>query len=281
MNADLHCHSTVSDGCLEPAALVRRAHANGAELLALTDHDELGGVAEAAGEAARLGMRFVPGVEISVSLGEDTTVHIVGLGVDPLDPALLVGLAKVRDGRRERAQRIAADFDRIGLHGTLEGAYRFASNPEMIGRAHFARHLVASGTMPDVNTVFDHYLARGKPGFVPHRGAGLAEAVDWIRGAGGIAVIAHPARYHRLSKAEFNRFVDDFIAAGGEAVEVVAGAHTLDEMLRFATLARRRGLLASRGSDFHSKTESAVDVGRCNPLPPDLAPVWSRPPFVG
>ncbi|MDR0633861.1 MAG: PHP domain-containing protein [Azoarcus sp.] len=278
MNADLHCHSAISDGCLEPAALARRAHAHGVDLLALTDHDELGGVAEAAREAARLGMRFVAGVEISVSYGEDTTVHIVGLGVDPLDPTLCAGLARVRGGRDGRARRIAAELDRIGLRDTLAGARRFARNPAMIGRAHFARHLVASGAMPDVNAVFDHYLARGKPGFVSHRWAGLEEAVGWIRGAGGIAVIAHPARYHRLSTAAFNRFVDEFIAAGGEAVEVVAGAHTQADMLRFATLARRRGLLASRGSDFHGEAESAVEIGRCNPLPPDLVPVWSRLP---
>jgi predicted metal-dependent phosphoesterase TrpH len=278
MNADLHCHSAVSDGCLDPAALVRRAHVNGVELLALTDHDELGGVAEAAREAASLGLRFVAGVEISVSYVDDTTIHIVGLGVDPQNPALLAGLARVRGGREERARRMAAELERAGLRDALAGARRFARNPEMIGRAHFARYFVASGWMPDLNTVFDHYLARGKPGFVSHEWAKLDEAVTWIRGAGGIAVLAHPARYYRLSSAAFDELVADFIAAGGEAVEVVAGAHTREEMLRFATLARRRGLLASRGSDFHGEAESAVDVGRCDPLPPDLAPVWSRLP---
>ncbi|MDR1228635.1 MAG: PHP domain-containing protein [Azoarcus sp.] len=278
MNADLHCHSTVSDGCLDPAALVRRAHANGVDLLALTDHDELGGVADAAREAALLGLRFVAGVEISISYVEDTTVHIVGLGVDPQNPALLAGLARVRGGREDRARRMAEELERVGLRDALAGARRFARNPEMIGRAHFARHFVASGWMPDVNTVFEHYLAHGKPGFVSHEWANLDEAVAWIRGAGGIAVIAHPSRYHRLSSAAFDKLVSNFIAAGGEAVEVVAGAHTQADMLRFARLARQRGLLASRGSDFHGEAESAVDVGLCNPLPPDLTPVWSRLP---
>ncbi|MCL1826135.1 MAG: PHP domain-containing protein [Betaproteobacteria bacterium] len=276
MNADLHCHSTVSDGCLEPAAVVRRAYDNGVTLLALTDHDELDGASEAAREAARLGVRFVPGVEVSVTY-QNVTVHVVGLGVDPENPALQAGLARVRSGREERARRMSDALARAGLGGMLSGARRFARNPTMIGRAHFARYLVASGVMPDVRTVFDHYLSHGKPGFIPHRWADLEEAVCWIRGAGGVAVLAHPARYcQRLSTAAFDRLFDLFVAAGGEGVEVVAGAHSPEEAQRFATVARRRGLLASVGSDFHGEGESPVDVGRCNPLPPDLEPVWSR-----
>ncbi|MDR3086810.1 MAG: PHP domain-containing protein [Azoarcus sp.] len=276
MNVDLHCHSAVSDGELSPVEVVRRARTNGVELLALTDHDQLAGVEAAAHEAARLGVRFVPGVEISVTYAGDATIHIVGLGVDPLNPALLAGLAQSRGGRGERAQRMAAEFERLGIHGTLEGARRFARNPEMIGRAHFARHFVASGLMPNVRTVFEHYLSRGRPGFIQQKWADLEDAVGWIRGAGGIAVIAHPARYHYLSAAALDRLFDEFIAFGGEAVEVVAGAHSPDEMFRFATVARRCGLLASRGSDFHAVNESPVDLGHCNPLPPDLTPVWSR-----
>jgi predicted metal-dependent phosphoesterase TrpH len=276
MNADLHCRSTVSDGCLEPAAVVRRAYDNGVTLLALTDHDELDGASEAAREAAGLGMRFVPGVEVSVTY-QNVTVHVVGLGVDPENPALQAGLARVRSGREERARRTSDALARAGLGGMLSGARRFARNPTMIGRAHFARYLVASGIMPDVRTVFDHYLSHGKPGFIPHRWADLEEAVCWIRGAGGVAVLAHPARYcQRLSTAAFDRLFDLFVAAGGEGVEVVAGAHSPEEAQRFATVARWRGLLASVGSDFHGEGESPVDVGRCNPLPPDLEPVWSR-----
>lgn len=274
MNADLHCHSTVSDGWLEPEALVRRAAANGVELLALTDHDELGGVEAAAAVAATLGLRFVAGVEISVTFGAET-VHVVGLGIDHHNAQLLAGLNQVRSGREARAQQMSAALEAIGIGGVLEGARRFARNPALVGRAHFARHLVATGVMPDVRTVFDHYLVRGKPGFVEHQWAGLEEAVGWIRAAGGLAVIAHPARY-RLSSVEMSRLFDRFMAAGGEAVEVVAGAHTEEEMRRFATVARQRGLLASRASDFHGEKESVVDVGRCNPLPSDLTPVWSR-----
>ena len=276
MNADLHCHSNISDGCLEPAAVVRRAHDNGVTLLSLTDHDGLDGTAEAAHEAAALGMRFVPGVEVSVTY-QDVTVHLVGLGVDPENPALKANLERVRAGREDRARRMSDALARVGLGGMLSGARRFSRNPAMIGRAHFARHLVASGVMPDVRTVFDHYLSHGKPGYIPHRWAGLEEAVGWIRDAGGIAVVAHPARYcQRLSKAALEKLFELFVAAGGEGVEVVAGAHSPEEAQRFATLARRRGLLASVGSDFHGEGESPVDIGRCNPLPPDLEPVWLR-----
>lgn len=274
MNADLHCHSTVSDGWLEPEALVRRAVANGVELLALTDHDEVGGIDAAADVAAELGLGFVAGVEISVSFAGET-IHIVGLGVDHRCSALVDGLDYLRSGRDARAQRISDALARVGIAGALDGAMRFARNPALVSRAHFARHLVASGVMPDVRTVFDHYLVRGKPGFVEHEWATLEDAVGWIRLAGGIAVVAHPARY-RLSSYDMSKLFDGFVAAGGEAVEVVSGAHTDDEMRRFATVARQRGLLASRASDFHGEKESPVDVGRCNPLPPDLTPVWSR-----
>lgn len=274
MNADLHCHSTVSDGWLEPEAVVRRAATNGVELLALTDHDELGGLDEAARVAGELGLRFVNGVEISVSFAGET-IHIVGLGFDHRHPALIEGLKQVRSGRDARARRISEALEKAGIRDALGGARQFARNPDLVSRAHFARFLVSSGVMPNVKTVFEHYLVRGKPGFVEHEWASLEEAVGWIREAGGIAVIAHPARY-RLPTAALEELFDRFVAAGGEAVEVVSGAHSEDEMRRFASIARRRNLLASRASDFHGESESPVDLGRCNPLPSDLTPVWSR-----
>ncbi|NMF97143.1 PHP domain-containing protein [Aromatoleum toluolicum] len=274
LNADLHCHSTVSDGWLTPAEVVRRAAANGVELLALTDHDEVGGIDEAEATARECGIALVPGVEISVTF-RDETIHVVGLGIDRRNARLLAGLAQVRSGREQRAQAMSDALDAVGLHGVLEGARRFARNPALVGRAHFARHIVATGLMPDVATVFRYYLARGKPGFVPHVWARLEDAVGWIRAAGGVAVIAHPGRY-RLSASDMEALFDGFVACGGEALEVVSGAHAESDVLRFASVARRRGLLASRASDFHGSSESPVDLGRCDPLPPDLVPVWSR-----
>ena len=274
LNADLHCHSTASDGTLPPAEVVRRAHANGVDLLALTDHDELLGLPEASATAADLGLRFVPGVEVSVSW-LDQTLHIVGLGIDPANPALIAGLAKVRGGRDGRSVRIAAELDRIGIHGALEGALRYVGNPALVSRAHFARYLVEIGVSKNVHDVFLHYLARGKPGYVEHIWATLEDALGWIKGAGGLAVVAHPGRY-RLSHAEMDILFDKFCDLGGDAVEVSCGAHDGGQVLAFARVARKFGLMASRASDFHGPEDSPIDLGKAPPLPPDLIPVWSR-----
>ncbi|MDB5816192.1 MAG: trpH [Rhodocyclales bacterium] len=273
-NADLHCHSTVSDGLLSPTELVQRAHAHGVDLLALTDHDELGGLAEARAEAEACGMRFVDGVEVSVSYC-DQTVHIVGLGIAPGSDVLRSGLDHVREGREGRAQRIGEELAKIGIRGTYEGAAKFADNPELISRAHFARYLVEIGIARDTASVFDHYLVRGKPGFVDHEWATLKDALDWIHASGGVAVIAHPGRY-RLLGAEMKALFELFTDLGGEGVEVVTSAHTPQMRDQFATMARRYKLLASRASDFHGPGESAVDIGRAEALPPDLIPVWTR-----
>jgi len=271
-NFDLHCHSTSSDGVLPPAEIVRRAAANGVSVLALTDHDELAGLAEAAEAAAASGVRFVPGVEISVTWA-GLTIHIVGLGIDPANEALGARLAHLRASRGRRAERIAAEFDALGIPGTLQGAYGYAENPKLIGRAHFARFLVDCGVARDVASVFRHYLVRGKPGYVPQQWADLADAVAWIRASGGRAVVAHPGRY-KLSRDELRQFLAAFKAAGGEGIEVVTGSHSPDQYATFARLARELDFLASRGSDFHGPEESHVDLGRLPPLPADLKPVW-------
>jgi len=275
LNADLHCHSTVSDGLLAPAELVRRAQGNGVELLALTDHDELGGLAEARATAEQVGLRFVDGVEVSISWGDDQTVHIVGLGIDPADPALSEGLRQVRSGRDERAGRMAAELDKAGIHGSYEGALRHAGNPALVSRSHFARYIVEQGHAKDVKSVFDYWLAKGKPGYVEHAWATLEDALRWITGAGGIAVIAHPGRY-RLSKAERNELFSAFKACGGRGIEVLSGSNKDDEVREFAHIARQFGFLASRGSDFHGPGESWIDLGKLPDLPEDLTPVWSE-----
>jgi 3',5'-nucleoside bisphosphate phosphatase len=274
LNADLHCHSTASDGTLSPAELVRRAHGAGVELLALTDHDEVGGIAEARAEAERLGLPFVAGVEISVSW-LDQTLHVVGLGVDPENPALLEGLRQVREGRDGRAALIAAELERIGIRGALAGALRYAGNPSLISRAHFARYLVEVGVARNVHEVFNNYLARGKPGYVEHVWATLEDALGWIHGAGGIAVLAHPGRY-RISNSEMDRLFERFRELGGAGVEVACGAHDAGQVLAFARLARKFGLLASRASDYHGPEDCVIELGKAPLLPPDLTPVWTR-----
>jgi len=273
-NADLHCHSTASDGGLEPAALVQRAAEQGVELLALTDHDVLAGVAAARDAATRLGVPFVTGVEISVTYA-GRTVHVVGLGFRLDDEDLAKGLESVRGGRLGRARAIADELAAVGIEGAYEGALRHAGNPQLVSRTHFARYLVESGVAPDVPRVFERYLAEGKPGYVPQRWAGLPQAVGWIRAAGGVAVIAHPGRY-RGGDTWLWSLCSDFRAAGGIAIEVVSSSHTADDVERFAQVAREFGFEASRGSDFHAPGETHAELGRAAPLPRDLVPVWHR-----
>lgn len=273
INADLHCHSTVSDGTLEPEVLASRAKANGVDLWALTDHDEVGGQQRALEAAQAQGLKYLTGVEISVTFA-DTTVHIVGLGFDHTDPRMAEGLADTRDGRGPRAIEMSAQLAKAGIHGAYEGALKYVGNPRLISRTHFARFLVESGVCRDTPEVFRKYLTEGKPGYVPHRWAKLGDAVSWITQSGGIAVIAHPARYHFSPTIEYALF-SEFRQHGGQGVEVVTGSHTAAEAVRYADMAREFDLLASRGSDFHSPEESHIDLGKLAPLPAGLTPVWS------
>jgi predicted metal-dependent phosphoesterase TrpH len=271
-NVDLHCHSTVSDGVLSPRNVAARAFANGVDVWALTDHDEIGGLAEASAAADELGLRFITGVEISVTWASQT-VHIVGLGFDADNADLIEGLRRTRAGRSARARKIGEQLAQMGMPGAYEGALPFAGNPELISRTHFARYLVEAGFCPDVQTVFTKYLGDDKPGQVAIQWATLAEAVGWIRNAGGRAVIAHPGRY-KYTPMQFSALFDEFLALGGEGIEVTTGSHTVEDARRYADVARQRGFLASRGSDFHSPHESRIDLGQLPSLPSDLRPVW-------
>ncbi len=272
LNADLHCHSVVSDGTLTPEALAERASENGVELWALTDHDEIGGQARAAAAARKHQMRYLTGTEISVTFAGQT-VHIVGLGFDADDLNLQNGLRQTRGGRGARAMEMSDGLAKVGIKGAYEGALKFVGNPELISRTHFARFLVESGVCRETNDVFRKYLTEGKPGFVPHRWAALKDAISWITGAGGLAIIAHPARYKFTPNEEFALF-SEFKAHGGQGVEVVTGSHTVAEYGIYADMAREFGLAASRGSDFHSPDESHTELGTLPLLPSNLTPVW-------
>ena len=271
-NADLHCHSVVSDGTLTPEALAARARANGVDLWSLTDHDEVGGQQRAAAAARLQGLAHLTGAESSVTFAH-TTVPIVGLGFDADNEPLVQGLVRTRGGRGERAQEMSAQLAQVGIPGAYEGALRYVGNPELISRTHFARFLVEAGVCRDTSEVFRKYLIEGQPGFVPHRWASLGDAVRWITGAGGIAVIAHPARYRLSANEEFALF-SEFKQHGGQAVEVVTGSHSAAEAVTYAGMAQEFGFAASRGSDFHSPDESHTDLGMLPPLPGNLTPVW-------
>jgi len=272
LNADLHCHSVVSDGTLTPEALAARAKANGVELWALTDHDEIGGQQRAAAAARANGLHYLTGTEISVTFANET-VHIVGLCFDANDPAMHQGLHNTRGGREQRAREMAQSLAGVGIQGAFEGALQFVGNPELISRTHFARFLVETGVCRDTSEVFRKYLTEGKPGYVPHRWANLRDAVQWITQAQGVAVIAHPGRYKFTPNEEFALFTE-FKAHGGQAVEVVTGSHTAQEYVKYAETAKEFGLAASRGSDFHSPDESHTDLGNLPFLPGGLTPVW-------
>ena len=272
LNADLHCHSVVSDGTLTPEALAARASGNGVELWALTDHDEIGGQQRAAAAAKSHGMKYLTGTEVSVTF-LNQTVHIVGLGFDADNQALKDGLRQTRGGREQRAMEMADGLAKVGIKDAYAGALKFVGNPELISRTHFARFLVESGVCKETNEVFRKYLIEGKPGYVPHRWATLKDAVSWITGAGGMAIIAHPARYKFTPNQEFALFTE-FKGHGGQGVEVVTGSHTPAEYLIYADTAREFGLAASRGSDFHSPDESHTELGTLPLLPGNLTPVW-------
>lgn len=257
---------------MQPEDLAERAAKNGVELWALTDHDEIGGQARAAKAAHAHGMAYLTGTEISVTFAKET-VHIVGLGFDADDPAMVAGLANTRGGRGERAHQISEGLAKVGIKNAYEGALQYVGNPELISRTHFARFLVDSGVCSSTHDVFRSYLVEGKPGYVPHVWASLGHAVRWITEAKGIAVIAHPGRYKFTANEEYALF-SEFKTHGGLAVEVVTGSHTVAEYVKYADMAQEFDLAASRGSDFHCPVESHTDLGSLPYLPGKLTPVW-------
>lgn len=274
LNADLHCHSVISDGTLSPEKLAERAKANGVHLWALTDHDELGGQKRAREAASALKIDYIAGVEISVTwMGE--TIHIVGLGIDADHIGIIEGLRRTREGRGNRAQLMAEQLLKVGIPGAYEGALHFAGNHQLISRTHFARFLVEQGVCRNTEQVFKNYLIEGKPGYVPHQWATLDDAVHWIKSAGGVAVIAHPGRYSRLNAMQMHELYQHFKDLGGLGIEVITGSHSPDQYNTFAKIAQEYGFLASRGSDFHDPAESHTDLGNLPHLPDHLTPVWS------
>lgn len=275
-NPDLHCHSRQSDGVLTPGELATRASERGVDLWALTDHDDVSGVAQAREAAMAVGLTFVAGVEISVTWA-NRTVHVVGLGIDEANPVLAQGLADLRAQRDERAFLIANKLARVGFEGTYEGALKHVQNPALVSRTHFARHLFEAGYVSSMQAAFDRYLGDQGTAYVPTVWASLKDAVHWIVSAGGVAVIAHPGRY-KYSDLEFDALFAEFRGLGGQAIEVHTGSHRPEENVQYAQVARDYGFLASCGSDFHGPKEGRHDLGSVPALPKDLTPVWHALP---
>lgn len=274
---DLHCHSNISDGVFTPTELVQYAANQGVRVLALTDHDDTAGLDEARATAQAHGIQLINGVEISVTWRK-RTLHIVGLKVDPHHPPLAEGLQKIRAGRHTRAEGMAQSLDKIGIHGSLEGAYRYAKKG-IISRTHFARFLIEKGYATEMRKVFKKYLVKGKPGYFEHRWANLEEAVGWIVDSGGTAVIAHPGRYE-IGRPTMLELMEEFRALGGKAIEVVTGSHTADQYQEFSRISQMFGLQASQGSDYHGQGLSYMEMGRLPQLPAGCVPVWQDWPEV-
>ncbi len=257
---------------LTPAALVRRAASRGVSLLALTDHDETGGMAEAAQAASEVNVLLVPGVEISVAWNGHT-LHVLGLDIDPHAPELADGLASIRHSRGERAVRIAAQLAAVGVTGSLPGATRHAGNCAAIGRSHFARFLVEHKHARNTSDAFRRYLGPGRSGYVPPCWPELAQAVDWIHRAGGQAVLAHPDRY-RLPPRTMQSLFEVFGHNGGDAIEISSdGRFKASAQIR---LARQFGFALSSGSDFHAPGKNVADLGDVTEIPSGVPAVWQR-----
>jgi len=271
LSYDLHSHSSASDGSLEPAELVSFAHQQGVNVLALTDHDITAGITEARYAAEKLGMQLIAGVEISV-LWRKQTLHILGLNIDHDNETLQAGLAKIRQARAVRAIEIGKRLEKAGVSDAYEQA-KAISNGENVTRTHFAKVIIDSGFAKDMKQVFKRYLVQGKPGYVAGEWAEMPEALEWIKNAGGISVIAHPARY-RLSATKMRLMIEEFMSAGGQGIEVISGSHSQDESQRIAALARQYSLLASRGSDFHDPAIPYINMKTLPPLPSGLTPIW-------
>lgn len=274
---DLHSHSNISDGLFPPAELVEHAAAHGVRMLALTDHDDISGLAAAQQAAVEHGMQLVNGVEISVTW-KKRTLHVVGLNINPQDVALIDGLAEVKKNRFERARQMASGLEKVGIHGSFEAASALAKQ-SIITRMHFARFLVEQNHAKDTKSVFKKFLVKGKPGFVDHQWMSLDAALDLIITSGGVPVLAHPGRYD-LGRTNMLLLLEEFRALGGVAIEVVTGSHTAAQYVEYAKYAQIFGLKASQGSDYHGKGISFMEMGRLPALPANCIPVWHDWPEV-
>jgi predicted metal-dependent phosphoesterase TrpH len=268
---DLHTHSNCSDGSLPPGELVQRAAAAGVEVLALTDHDTIAGIEEAQGAAGRAGIELVPGVEISASW-RSQAIHVLGLWIDPASLPLQLMLASQADRRRIRMRKICARLAKLGLPGDALLA-AVEANPGVPTRSHLADALVAGGHVGRTDDAFRKYLGAGKAAHFAAEWPALAEVVAWIRGAGGIASLAHPIRYS-LSAGARRQLLADFAAAGGGALEVVTGGNGAQHAEACAALAVKFGLKGSKGSDFHNPQLAWNPLGRLAKLPDCVVPVW-------
>ncbi|WP_299494433.1 PHP domain-containing protein [uncultured Shewanella sp.] len=269
---DLHSHTTASDGQLTPSELIERAIEKGVKVFAITDHDTTDGLAEAHAynQAHETPLTLIDGVEISTRWNS-FDIHIVALKVAVDHPALVSFLENQRSLRSERAKEIGERLHKAGIEGAYEGAKEYAGDAA-ISRGHYARWLAEKGYATHTANVFKRYLARGKTGYVPNNWGSMANAIDVIHQAGGVAVLAHPNGY-KLSAKWVKRLVREFKEAGGDAMEVVLGQQTIDDRSQLIALSVLNNLSCSLGSDFHFPS-SWIELGRNLFQPQGVHWVW-------
>ncbi len=268
LNADLHCHSTASDGDLAPSEVVERAAQQGVEMLAITDHDNFDSLEEAT-QAAEGKLQYIAGIEFS-SVWSGVGIHIVGLDFDP--ELLVDAVEKQKMSRQERTLKIAERLEKKGVKNALEGARHFAPS-DIIGRPHFAKYLVSEGYFETETEAFKKWLGKGKIGDVKTSWPEIKTVVSHIKAAGGQAVLAHPHTYD-LTNRKLGLLLEHFKACGGDGIEVSASGITPDKRQYFASLCERFQLMASRASDFHSPDNPWIELGRVAALPSTVVPIW-------
>ena len=255
---DLHLHTTHSDGSLSPTDVLRLAHKAGVTALAITDHDIVTGMPEAIAAGAELGIEIIPGVEISSRVG-NSELHILGYCVQWQDPELNRRLASLRESRHSRNPQIIERLRALGLEVTYEEV-RALAGTDAVGRPHIARLLMDKHYVTSAKDAFDRYLADGRPAYVARELPSPADAIAWIRAAGGVAVLAHPT-WAKVSGESLNALLITLKAEGLGGIEVHYSSHTKRQTREYLDLAKRLNLLITGGSDFHGITKPDIEVG--------------------
>jgi len=271
MHIDLHCHSTASDGKLTLSELCRRAEQLGVDVLSITDHDTMAAYRDFDGSASGR-VKLIHGIEFSTQY-RNIGIHVLGLNVKPDGEALKTGIAVQQQARAQRAERIAAKLEKLGVADSLSAVRGIASN-ECIGRLHFAEHLVAIGKVKNIGQAFRSFLGQGKSCYVKQTWMPMGEIIGWIRDAGGMAVLAHPAKYN-LTRTKLSELLDAFVEAGGQGMEVISGQQQPDLTATLAQMCRAKKMFASCGSDFHRPDQPWSELGKFPDLPADCTPVWA------
>ena len=270
---DLHCHSQCSDGLLSPAMLLTKAVDAGVRVLALTDHDTTAGLMLLHQAAEGLPIQIINGIELSVRW-KMHDIHVIGLGINPLDLHMASCVQQQEDSRILRAQQIGTCLLSAGVANAYQKACDYAGH-ERVGRPHFAHVLLEEGIVSDIKQAFQRFLVRGRPAYVPTSWLSLEAVVDAIVRAGGQAVIAHPLKY-KLTRSKLHALIRAFKETGGVGMEVVSGQMTTQQAAEVAGLCSRFELLASTGSDYHGDGISRIGLGRQLPLPAGCTPIWNQ-----